>query len=109
MKNRKIKFKAFHPTIGMMSTAELMQDSINPMADEAKVNNEKIIFLEYSGLDDRLGKEIYEEDIILTKFGRYVVQFTDGCFHACCIEEEDNVPLYVHNEDCEVVGSTFLK
>jgi|LakMenEpi03Aug12_release.lakeMendotaPanAssembly.Ray.scaffolds.fasta_scaffold20377_25 hypothetical protein len=62
----------------------------------------------YTGLDS-VCDEIYEGDIIKSSLGTYVVEFTDGCFHACNVEYEDNVPLYVHNEGCEIIGNIHKK
>ena len=60
---------------------------------------------EYTGLSDMEERWIYEGDILKNKFGIYVVEFADGCFWACNVNEEDNVPLYVHNEDSLIVGN----
>lgn len=58
-----------------------------------------------TGLDDSRMENIYEGDILKNNFGTYVVEFNDGCFWACNIEEEDNVPLYVHNQNSEIIGN----
>lgn len=60
---------------------------------------------EYTGLSDKEEQWIYEGDILKNSFGIYVVEFTDGCFWACNVNEEDNVPLYVHNEDSLIVAN----
>lgn len=66
--------------------------------------------MQYSGLKDINEKDIYEGDIINTVFGLYIVEFNDGCFMACCIKDEDRVPLYVHCDyantmHCEIKGN----
>lgn len=58
-----------------------------------------------TGLTDSSFENIYEGDILKNGFGTYVVEFYDGCFWACNTEEEDNVPLYVHNETSEIIGN----
>lgn len=60
---------------------------------------------QFTGLDDSRMENIYEGDILKNDFGTYVVEFSDGCFHACNVAEEDNVPLYVHNQNSEIIGN----
>jgi hypothetical protein len=60
---------------------------------------------QFTGLDDSRMENIYEGDILKNDFATYVVEFSDGCFHACNTEEEDNVPLYVHNQNSEIIGN----
>ncbi len=63
----------------------------------------------YSGLNDMDGNEIYLSDIIKNSFGYYVVESNDGCFWACNVDEEDNVPLYVHNESSTIVSNLHIE
>lgn len=58
----------------------------------------------FTGLSDSRLENIYEHDILKNDFETYVVKFYDGCFWACNTEEEDNVPLYVHNQNSEIIG-----
>jgi uncharacterized phage protein (TIGR01671 family) len=54
---------------------------------------------QFTGLLDKYGKEIFEGDIVN---GDYVIEFSDGCFWACCMSEEDNNLLFDFAEESEI-------
>lgn len=64
---------------------------------------------QFTGLTDKNGKKLFKGDRIKNKFGTYVIEFQDGCFWACNEKEEDNVPLYVHNQESEIIGNIHEK
>lgn len=59
--------------------------------------------MQFTGLLDRNGKEIYEGDICDGRYGRFVVKFIDGGFFPLCGEiNAPNKP-----EEREVIGNRF--
>lgn len=87
--NRKIKFRAWDKACKTMiddyaeigGYGELYAKKFHPSSySDKSVPN--LILLQYTGLKDKNGKEIYEGDIV-SRFSdtqRSVVKFQDGCF-----------------------------
>src|SRR5690606_30410078 len=86
---REFKFRAWDKSL------EEMRYSINIPSDYTERNgsldlinmfqtlNQRYVFMQYTGLKDKNGKEIYESDIILFNFGDTLdkVVYSPGCFH----------------------------
>lgn len=81
-------------------------------------SNEKIELIQFTGLHDKNGTEIYEKDILLHhEFGRYVVKYIKGCFIAVpesvimnpnIIYKHSNYLLYIFAKHVEVVGNVYV-
>ena len=86
MTQRKIKFRAWETiSQSMMSWKELLPELSRILASTKQKN---VILMQYTGVKDRKGKEIYEGDILkLIKSpyaGRlHVVEFFEGAFCLC--------------------------
>lgn len=113
--NRVLKFRAWdgkqmrHDIFGVMN--ELFHLAMhNAGAPHHKTN---WIFMQYTGLKDKNGKEIYEGDVVLaTDIERlkYKIDFDDGCYYFIRPHNGDELTqTNIKNWQIEIIGNIYQK
>lgn len=98
---REIKFRAWDETIKAMDV-HLGLITSNLYYDEVmKIKS----LMQYTGLKDKTGREIYEGDIVENKY-RHKIKFITGCF---CLEDKygSTSPLFESHKAMTVIGNIY--
>ena len=104
---REIKFRAWGPNVKYMWPWEELKHIPVGSLD----CGEKIV-MQFTGLLDKSGKEIYEGDILYNPFSVGSGEIIWSEYHACwCLGDEDSWPLNTYNlpEFWEIVGNIYEK
>lgn len=120
--NREIKFRGWSEKEKYMSEDPGSANDYDGINDTVRNVGRDYILMQYTGLKDKNGKEIYEGDIVKYDFGNPLnksipnpkvreVGFTDG--HFCLLrddfhyQQEINTSLSRKSEYCEVMGNIY--
>lgn len=108
--NREIKFKVWD------SKLNIWINNIGMMKNNVLTHgNERLQVLQFTGLNNKNGEEIYEGDVLRrdSSDGKGLVlgevYFEEGEFRIKWHPKEKgwNNSLYIHAEDCELIGNKF--
>ncbi|MFU8688423.1 YopX family protein [Rossellomorea sp. FS2] len=111
---RKLKFRYWCTVENKMYDKAYVEEHINLafMSELLDSAQERYIFQEFVGLNDKNGREIYEGDFLyfdvfdglVSVSGTTQVYFADGCFR---LNEHHPVADYIRNGTVEVVGNIY--
>ena len=100
---REIKFRVWVKNKEYMKTTKAAVNTIISYFILDSSEKEDYVLMQYTGLKDKNGKEIYEGDIVKTKFGNGKVFMRLGCWF---IENQKELGYY-SNYELEVIGNIY--
>ena len=104
--NRDIKFRAWDEVSEKMLNWNEFLDT-NMKNTFIAPESTGLILMQYTGLHDKNGKEIYEGDIVKYENMTGKIMFFNGSFILSDLEETEEWELGVINEDIEVIGNIY--
>lgn len=115
---RELKFRAWdknaklmYPDVGILAQSYDSEARIGGDEIAYKWSLKRVVIMQFTGLKDKNGKEIYEGDIVRQKTGRSyteirVVEFRDGAFRFN--EQKTPHASFVYtNKNTEVIGNIY--
>jgi len=110
---REIKFRTYYETSrffskGLMHYFSDMEQFITFFSQDYEMLI-KSTLMQYTGLKDKNGKEIYEGDILKTDFNDIAeVKYGLGCFHIESNQDYESITLFEWSDDMsEVIGNIY--
>jgi len=126
---REIKFRAWQKTFEMMADVKsidlyyslVMLDAVTPDGLPPRYFLDGVELMQYTGLKDKNGKEIYEGDVVQIELStvkdlkgtleyniyNLPVEFKEGEFRACADDWMVFGNLGCFNKECEVIGNIY--
>ena len=108
---REIKFRVWNKTQKVMGTVEKINFVTGYVVNDSFVSeseDEEIILMQYTGLKDKNGKEIYEGDIVENNYIKWVIDWYEGGVYLKQIGKEYNTWwIGGEYEHSEVIGNVY--
>jgi len=110
---REIKFRAWDKSSSeMMSHEEFCPDDNVTDYDgwvdlDSWLRSDDYVIMQYTGLKDKNGKEIYEGDIFKKGRVKFTIEFRDGAFEMIGINIISVIRLSHSYRDIEIVGNIY--
>lgn len=110
--NREIKFRAWNKKEEYMEIVDDLQMFSNDLSigipsKDYFLRKDDVELMQYTGLHDKNGKEIYEGDIVKYENMTGKIMFLNGSFILSDLEETEEWELGVINAEIEVIGNEY--
>lgn len=106
--SREIKFRAWAIEENeMLKDVSIENDTWDMLNEFLKYTRDEVIYMQYTGLKDKKGNEIYENDIVSFEDNVYQVVVNEFMQIPVVDSEVGQVPLYKCNKEIEVTGNIF--